>query len=286
MPSVTFTPVQPIIHQALGTPPPGATAVIIHFQVTPPPGATGNTRLVHLRTLNSVLHPSLPSEGRLPRESEVAELNVRNGVLSAGFSGKGGKNAKNPVIHMGGMPPGPFPVTVTVPFTGRAAVVAAGSLVATSDTDIAPGGQPLELLLGMEMIAGADLQPPIGYSVSWDDAAVEWPGESQPAPSLQPPHPPASVPPAPPPMMIVPVPQPPAAPALPAQPPGLPPGAPGTDARTAAITLALQLLASHVSPQEGAALQAILPLLTSGGQINVQALLIALLPLLLQQGGK
>jgi hypothetical protein len=268
MPSATFTAAQSVIRQELA-PPPGATAVIIHFTVTPPPGATGTARLVHLRTLNSVLHPTLLSEGRLPRESEIAELIVRNNTLTAGFSGMGGKNAKHPVIHMGGLPGGSFPVTITVPFTGRAAVVAAGSLVATSDTDIAPNGQGLELLLGMEPIFGADLQPPVGWTISWDDAAVEWPGAGQtppvlpsPAPPVQPPTPPVITPPT--------------------QPPVTP--LPGTDPRAAALAFGLQLLLPQLPPQEAAILQPIIQTVLAGGQLNTQTILLAFLPLLL--GGK
>lgn len=255
MPSVTFTTALPVVRQEL-TPPPGATAVIIHATVTSP-AAGSNCRLFHLRTLNSVVHPNLPAEGRLPRESEIVELIVRNGTLTAGFSGKGGNRTSHPVVHMGSMPQS-FPVTLTVPFSGKAAVVAAGSLVATSDTDIAPGGQPLELLLGMEPIIGADLQPPIGFTVSWDEHAVEWVGAQQPAPPLQPP----SVPPAQPPV---------SAPAPPVVTPPVPP-------------IVLPPAGTTASPEQ-AALQALAIQLASGQPVNAQTLLAALLPILLQRIG-
>lgn len=288
MPSVTFTAAQPVIRQALA-PPTGASAIIVHFTVTPPPGTPANVRLVHLRTRDSVPHPNLPAEGRLPRESEVAELIVRNGTLTAGFSGLGGKNAKHPVVHMGGVPPGTFPVTISVPFTGRGAVVAAGSLVAESDTDIAPGGKALELLVGMAPIVGADLQPPVGWTVAWDDAAVEWPGAAQVGPSgIQLPQPPSS-PSAPPALPPAPVPVPTIGTGDVSVPPQAPPGglpsaSPGSDPRAAAIALALQLLLPQLPPQQAAAIQAVLPALLSGGPVNRQTAILALLPLLL--GGK
>lgn len=274
MPSVTFSAATPVIRQTL-TPPPGATALVANFTVTMPAQAGVNVRLAHLRTLNSVLHPNLPAQGRLPRESEICELIVRNGTLTAGFSGYGGNHAKNPVKHMGTVP-STFPVTLTVPFTGRQAVVAAGSQAATSDTDIAPNGQQLELVLGMEAIVGADLQPPIGWTITWDESAVEWPGAtSQPAP-IQPPPAPPVLPPAPPPVL------PPTPPVAPPPPPTAPPA--GSDPRAAAIALALQALLPNLPPQEAAAIQAILPMLLSGGPVNVQTVLLALLPLLL--GGR
>lgn len=250
MPSVTFSAAAPVVRQTL-TPPPGATAVVINFTVTMPAQAGVNVRLAHLRTLNSVLHPNLPAQGRLPRESEICELIVRNGTLTAGFSGYGGAHAKNPVKHMGTVP-STFPVTLTVPFTGRQAVVAAGSQAATSDTDIAPNGQPLELVLGMEPILGADLQPPTGWTISWDESAVEWPGAaSQPAP-IQPP---------------------PASPVLPPAPPPTPPAAtvpspatplptfPGEDPRiAAALELARAFGIINPSPEQIAMIQLFLTL--------------------------
>jgi hypothetical protein len=273
MPSVTFTAAQPVVRQEL-QPLPGATAAIIHFSVTAPATQGANVRLCHLRTLNSVLHPNLPAEGRLPRESEVCELIVRNGTLTAGFSGYGGNHAKNQVKHMGAAPAS-FPVTLTVPFTGRQAVVAAGSQAATSDTDIAPNGQTLELVLGMEPIMGADLQPPIGWTISWDESAVEWPGAASPAPPIAPPPAPPSPP------TLPPV-QPPTAPPVVQQPPVVTPQ--GSDPRAAAIALALQLLLPNLPPGEAAALQPIIATITSGGQLNTQTILLAVLPLLLGGG--
>lgn len=277
MPSVTFSAATPVIRQTL-TPPPGATAVVINFTVTMPAQAGVNVRLAHLRTLNSVLHPNLPAQGRLPRESEICELIVRNGTLTAGFSGYGGHNAKNPVKHMGTVP-STFPVTLTVPFTGRQAVVAAGSQAATSDTDIAPNGQELELVLGMEAIVGADLQPPIGWTITWDESAAEWPGASQPAPPIQPPPTPPVLPPAQPPVQ----PQGPidtqVGPTPPSSPPVAPP--PGTDPRAAAISLALQLLLPQLPAGEAAALQPIIAAVASGAPLDRNTLLLVLLPLLL-----
>lgn len=249
MPSVTFTTSQPVVRQEL-TPPPGATAVIIHATVTAP-AAVSNCRLFHLRTLNSVVHPNLPAEGRLPRESEIVELIARNGALTAGFSGKGGNKTAHPVVHMGGMPQS-FPVTITVPFTGKAAVVAAGSLVATSDTDIAPGGQPLELILGIEPQIGADLQPPVGFTISWDESAVEWPGASQQPAPIQPPPAPPVLPPAPPPVQP---PTPPVAPVTPL------PTFPGEDPRiAAALELARAFGIINPSPEQIAMIQLFLAL--------------------------
>jgi hypothetical protein len=259
MPSVTISAAQPIVRLEL-IPPPGATALIVNFTVTPPAAPTGNVRICHLRTLNSAMHPNLPAEGRLPRESEICELKVRNGTLTAEFSGYGGNRAKNPVKHMGGMPQGTFPVTLTVPFTGHQAVVAAGAQAATSDTDVAPNGQHLEFFLGMKPVIGADLGPPTGYTFSWEDDAVEWPGA------------PAGVPPVP---QLPPVVDPQVGPF---------PGPVESSSRSAAISL-LKLLLPTLPPEEVAIFQPILATLTSGGKLDSKTLLLTLLPLLLG-GGK
>lgn len=176
MDSLVFTAAEPERTVPL-SPPTGSTACVITFTVAPPEGgfdSAGYYRLAHVRTAKSVPHPNLASQGRLPRESELLELVVRSGALSAGFSGKGGKNATNLPKHLGKAPREAFVVTLTIPMDGRDAVVAAGALSATSNTDIAPEGRALELLLGFTPVKGAELGSPIGTTIFWDADAVEW----------------------------------------------------------------------------------------------------------------
>lgn len=160
------------------TPPPGATAVIIRAHVKKAPvGNFGDTyRLLHLR---------LKKPGRPARETQLVELICRNGTFTAGFTGFGGgkKAMENPENrkrllpqHMGPVAAPEFDVTMTYQFSGEHAVVAAGSKVAESATELASNGAPMELVLGFS--GEGDLKPPVGWEISWadDGSAIEWVG--------------------------------------------------------------------------------------------------------------
>lgn len=223
MPSHTFT-ADDLITEALA-PPPGATAVIIKAKFVR--GSGDNCRLIHLRLAHPQNHPLVPADNALPRETEICELICRNGVLTAGFSGFGGKRGQHPVQHMGSAP-AEFDCTLTVPFSGKGCVIAAGPFVATSDTDLAPGGRALELLLGFK--GPGDLGAPVGWTVTWDEKSVQWPGGGSGVSS--PPQPP------------------PTPPVIPTD-----PGKPGLQAALQALLL---IYGSHLTPEQQAALQVLL----------------------------
>ena len=186
--------------------PAGATAVIIRARVQkgPEPPAGETIRLFYLR---------LAKEGKV-RETQILELIYRDGSYTAGFSGFGGgkKAMDNPEnrlkllpIHMGPFPRAEFGVTLTVPLNSgkNAAVGLDGGKVAESPTEITPGSQPLVLLLGFQ--GEGDLRAPVGWTISWENNAVEWVGASSPGTPPSPPSPPVvvtpptpSTPPAPP----------------------------------------------------------------------------------------
>lgn len=165
------------------TPPAGATACIIKFTATQPtaaataPGPAGGVRLAHVRLIHPTKHPHQSADHVLPRETEIVELIFRNGTPTAGFSGFGGKKAVHPVQHMGEVPTS-FPVVISLPLNGKDVTVSAGGHTAMSDTDIAPGDRPMELLLGMQPLPHGDgvntLSPPMGWTVEWQDDAVTW----------------------------------------------------------------------------------------------------------------
>ena len=172
-------------------PPPGATAVIIRATVKkgPEPPAGETIRLFHLR-----LAKDAPV-----RETQVVELIYRDGSFTAGFSGFGGgkKAMENPEnrkrllpVHIGRVPTSEFPVVLTVPLLPTASgVVSVGERTAVSPTEITPGDQPMELLLGFQ--GEGDLKAPTGWTISWEDNAVEWLGASGPvSPPVTPPAPP------------------------------------------------------------------------------------------------
>lgn len=212
------------------TPPAGATGVTIRARFARNGGAD-NCRLMHLRLQHPQSHPQVGADHALPRETEIVEVICRNGVLTAGFSGAGAKRAQHQVIHMGNSP-AEFDLAFTVPFSGKGVVVAAGSLVATSDTDIAPSGRPLELLLGFK--GPGDLGAPVGWTATWDDKAVEWLG------GLGASLPPQNIPPSAQPVGI--------------NPPVIPAG-PGKPGLLAVLQAALLIYGSHLTPEQSAALQ-------------------------------
>lgn len=271
MPSHTFSSIEPLIRVPL-QPPIGATAVIIRAKVTkgPEPPADETARLFHLR---------LAMEGKV-RETQIVELIYRDRLYTVGFSGFGGgkKAMESPEnklklrpFHIGPVAAGEIPVEFTVPLRGEGeAMVRVGPKLAVSHTEITPGAQPMELLLGFQ--GEGDLRAPVGWTISWEDDAVEWVGATSGGPVAPPIIPPsAPVPPAPP------------APPPPVAPPAASPGT-GGDPRAAAIALALQAILPSLPAQEAAALQALLPALLSGERVNPQTLILALLPIVM--GGK
>lgn len=192
----TFTPEKPLITVPL-VPPPGATAVIIRATVTKAPqhNPEDTLRLFHVRLAGK---PGAPV-----RETQILELIYRDGGFTAGFSGFGsGKKAmENPQnrhklkpVHIGPVNGASFPVVLAVPFNGRDATVSPGAKTAMSDTEIPPGGAPMELLLGFE--GPGDLRSPIGWTIAWEDNAVEWVGATA-GPVTPPATPPPTPPPAP-----------------------------------------------------------------------------------------
>lgn len=169
------------------TPPAGATAVTVKFTATMPtaPGPAGGVRLAHVRLLHPNRHPNASADQALPRETEICELIVRNGTPTAGFSGFGGKRANHAVQHMGATP-AIFPVLITIPLDGKSVSVSAGAHTAISDTDLVPGGAPMQLLLGMASLAHGDgvntLSPPYGWTFEWGGDAVSWVGSNAQSP--------------------------------------------------------------------------------------------------------
>lgn len=160
-------------------PPAGALACVIKFTareggVVP----AGGVRLAHVKLARPLPHAT--AHGRLGGEiqqTEICELKFRGGTPTAEFSGFGGKHATHPVQHLGSVP-GTFPVVINLPLTGVGVTISAGGHAAMSDTEIAPGNNPMELLLGMEPLAGGDgvttLSPPYGWTFEWDGDAVSW----------------------------------------------------------------------------------------------------------------
>lgn len=186
-------------------PPPGATAVIIRATVQkgPEPPAGETVRLFHLR---------LAKPGAPVRDTQILELIYRDGSYTAGFSGFGGgaKAMANPAnkkrllpVHMGRVAASAFPVVLTVPFSGEGVIVGmggeGGGKTAVSPTELAPAGQPMELLLGFQ--GEGDLRAPAGWTIAWEDNAVEWVDANPVTPPSTPPVPPSPpivTPPAPP----------------------------------------------------------------------------------------
>lgn len=237
MPSHTFSSTAPQLTVPL-QPLAGATAAIIRFTVKkgPEPAAGETVRLAHLR---------LAKEGKI-RETQIVELIYRDGAYTAGFSGFGGgeKAMKNPEnklklkpFHIGPVAGAAIPVVLTVPLKSHGeAVVSVGPKTATSVTEILPGEQPLSLLLGFQ--GEGDLHAPVGWTISWEDNAVEWVGATG---TVNPPTPPLNPP----------------------LPPFPPPGTGQPVSREDAITMALQLLAPHLTKRQIAVIQI---LLEDGGE--------------------
>lgn len=172
----TFTTAEPLLTVPLN-PPEGATAVLVRFTIVAQGSdPAGGVRLAHIRLAHPAGHPNQDPDNALPRESEICELIFRNGAPTAGFSGFGGKRAVHPVRHLGEVP-NSFPVVINLPLNGKDIAVSAGGHTAMSDTDIAPGNRPMDLLLGMAPVDGQPfnaLSAPIGWTFGWDDNAIEW----------------------------------------------------------------------------------------------------------------
>jgi hypothetical protein len=270
MPSHAFTasPPDDLLAIKVGAPPPGTTSLAIAFQLIPPPSSGPETvRLLHLRRAGQHLKPAA---------SEVLEVKFNGSTREwiAEFSGFGQKHAKVHPVHMGKVAESPVDVRITVPIGPGEASVAVGPLSAHAAPDLAAVGD-LDLLLGFS--GPGDLKPPAGWAALWDEGALQWlPGAGStgsPPPPTPPPGP-----------VLPPVIDPQVGPTPPSAPPAVVTPPPG-DPRAAAIALALQLLLPNLPPEEAAIFQPIIQSVTTGGKLNTQTLLLALLPLLLR-GGK
>jgi len=184
------------------TPPPGATALVIHAVLHRPasPDTTNATyRLLHLRR-KGVLRTSM---------SEICELLLNNttGIFTAAFSGLGQKHAKVQPQHLGKVQGQDIPVVMTVPLPGSPTMTASigvGPVAGSAVPDLAAmqnqdnsgpawgHDDALELVLGFE--GPGDLKPPAGWEIAWadDGSAVWWVGVEEapaPAPTIPLPHP-------------------------------------------------------------------------------------------------